>query len=84
MEWSTPSNNDAIASLLSALEDENKDKAFWKNFFSKYGPWLGSLCYFPIFAVCSHDLRFLADSQTDGSINGINAKSPKTSASYEL
>lgn len=46
MEWSTTSNNNAFASLLSALEDENKDKAFWKNFFSKYGPWLGVFVIF--------------------------------------
>ena len=55
MEWSTPSNNDAIASLLSALEDENKDKAFWKNFFSKYGPWLGAFVIF-LFLLFAHTI----------------------------
>ena len=55
MEWSTPSNNDAIASLLSALEDENKDKAFWKNFLSKYGPWLGAFFIF-LFLLFAHTI----------------------------
>lgn len=55
MEWSNPADNSVVKTLLTAVEEENKGKEFWRNFWSKYLPWLIGLAAFILFMI-SHSL----------------------------